>query len=173
MKNCVSCGKENLDEAVFCSGCGSPLAQAPEAQAAAPEETAAPAVTEEPVVETAPVTAGEPAPQAAPAQSADAYAYTAPAAPAAPTESNKATLWLILNIVATVLCCLMNIFSIIGIIFAGIGMSSYNKGDYEDMKKKSKIAMILFIVGIAGGVLTLILSLAGLFALPIISSIGY
>ena len=162
MKNCVNCGKENADEAVFCAGCGAPLEQAPvaEAPAAAPEPPAAP---EEPAADAAPATADEPAPL----QPVDASSYyTESPAPAAPAVSNKAMLWLILNIVGTVLCCLANVFTIIGIVFAAIGMSSYNKGDYEDMNKKAKIAMILFIVGMAAGALVLILSFAGLFVLP-------
>lgn len=144
MKNCASCGKENFDEAVFCAGCGSPLAQPPVPEAPPVEEPTVSAPVEsvtEPAAETPAAPAEVPA-----APQADAYTYTEPASPAAPAESNKATLWLILNIVATVLCCCANIFGIIGIIFAGIGMSSYKKGDYEDMNKKSKIAMIMFII---------------------------
>ncbi len=165
MKNCASCGKENLDEAVFCAGCGSPLASQSVPEAPPVEE---PAV--EPTVETPVDTAPAEPTEAPAAPQADAYVYTEPAASAAPAESNKATLWLILNIVTTVLCCLTNIFSIIGIVFAAIGMSSYKKGDYEDMKKKAKISMILFIVGIAVGVLMLILTLGGLIAIPFVTT---
>lgn len=165
MKNCASCGKENLDEAVFCAGCGSPLASQSVPEAPPVEEPAVEPTAETPV-DSAPVGA----PEAPAAPQADAYAYTEPAASAAPAQSNKAMLWLILNIVTTVLCCLTNIFSIIGIVFAAIGMSSYKKGDYEDMKKKAKISMILFIVGVAAGVLMLILSFAGLFAIPFLTA---
>jgi hypothetical protein len=154
MKKCNKCNYENSDESVFCAGCGSPLEQAP-----APVEEAPAAEEATQVVESAPVTADEPAAQPVPVQTFDSSAYSAPVTSAAPAESNKATLWLILNIVATVLCCCMNVFGIVGIIFAAIGMGSYKKGNYEDMKKKSKIAMILFFIAIASVVLFWILSI--------------
>lgn len=111
--------------------------------------------------------------QAAPSPSPfDAPAYTAPAVP---VEKNTATLWLILNICLTVLCgC--NILGIIGLIFAAIGMGSYNKGDYEDMRKKTKISKILFIVGIIVGVIFWIVAFAvGLLGtlLPFLNTTGY
>lgn len=145
MKYCSKCGNANTDEAVFCAGCGSPLEQAPTVAQSAPAP--------EPVTYTAP------APQQ-PVYTAPAYdssAYSAPAAPAGEVK-NKATLWLILNIVITVLCCPFSfIFSVIGIIMAGMGMSSFNKGDYDDMNKKSKLSMIMFIIGLAVGLLATII----------------
>lgn len=142
MKYCAKCGNANADEAVFCASCGSPLEQAPAAPEAAP----------------APESAPELVPESAPEPSA----YSAPtydATPAAPAEKNTATLWLILNIVLTVLCC-GNLFGIIGIIFAAIGMGSHGKGNYEDMKKKAKISMIMFIVGIVLGIISIIVAIA-------------
>ena len=127
MKNCGKCGISNADEAVFCSSCGAPLDQASEQPAPAAPVYEAPAYS---------------------APAAPTYETPAYSTPAVPAEKNKATLWLILNIVLTVLCC-GNLFGIIGIVFAAIGMGSYNKGDYEDMNKKVKISMIMFIVGIA------------------------
>lgn len=147
MKYCSKCGNANVDEAVFCAGCGSPMEQAP----AAPQP---------------PVAAPATAPAAAPAAPAEQTTYSAPApsAYAAPSYStsytgpdiqtkNSSTLWLILNIAATLFCCPGALFSIIGLIFAIIGMGSYNKGDYEDMKKKTKVSMILFIVGAVLGLI--------------------
>lgn len=131
MKYCAKCGNTNTDEAVFCASCGSPMEQAPAAPQAAPE---APAYT-------------------APAY--DASAYSAPAAAVTETK-NTATLWLILNIVVTVLCC-GGLFSILGIIFAAIGMGSFKKGDYEDMKKKSKLSMIMFIIGLLLGLIFMVI----------------
>jgi flagellar biosynthesis protein FliQ len=139
MKNCEKCGIANTDDAVFCSACGAPLAQASVAEEA-PAPVAEPIVTVEPV-------------------SAPSYdAYTAPAN-TVPTEKNTATLWLILNIVLTVVCC-GNILGIIGIVFSALGMGAYNKGDYNDMNQKAKIAKILFIVGIVLGVVGLIVGIA-------------
>jgi len=40
-----------------------------------------------------------------------------------------------------------------------MGMSSFNKGDFEDMKKKSKISMIMFIVGAAIGLILMIITI--------------
>lgn len=167
MKYCAKCGNANADEAVFCSSCGSPLEQAP----AAPQQSAAPAP--EPAAYSAPA----PQPQQ-PAYTAPAYdtssAYTAPAAPADGEVKNKATLWLILNIVATVLCCPSSLFGILGIIFAAIGMGSYKKGDYDDMNKKSKIAMIMFIVAaVLGVILWIIVAAAGIIPAIIAASEGY
>ena len=148
MKFCSKCGNSNTDEAVFCASCGTPLDQAPAAPAA-PEQPAQP---EQPAY-TAPTYT---------APTYDSSAYTAQAAPVA-EQKNSATLWLILNIVATVLCCpniIVWIFSIIGIVTAGLGMSAFKKGDFEEMKKKSKLSMIMFIVAIAIGIVSGILGIA-------------
>lgn len=147
MKYCSKCGNANSDEAVFCSGCGSPLQQAP----AAPQPAPAPAP--EPAPEPTAYTA--PAPQPTPQQgtyTTPAYDSSAYSAPAGGEVKNKATLWLILNIVSTVLCC-SGVFGIIGIIMAAMGMGSFKRGEFEDMNKKSKIAMIMFIIGTVLGLI--------------------
>lgn len=161
MKTCSKCGYENPDESVFCAGCGSPLAQA--------DST----VSETPAAEAAPVTADEPSPQPTPVQTIDTSAYTMSSAASAPAETNKATLWLILNIVATAVCCCANIFGIVGIIFAAIGMSSYKKGNYEDMNKKAMIAKIMFIIAAVALVLGWIIAIVSplLSFLPFLSNI--
>jgi ribosomal protein L40E len=87
------------------------------------------------------------APAAPPA--AEPYAAQVPAAE--PPESNTAMLWLVLNIISTVLCCPGFLFSVIGIVFAALGSESFRKGDMTDMRKKSTVAMILFIVGVLLG----------------------
>ena len=152
MKYCSKCGNGNTDESVFCASCGTPLQQAP----SMPQQNQ-------------PVVAEQPAP------SADSSIYNtqtgtyftdinnqaqsvAPIAPAVPAESNPNTLWLILNIVATLCCCLPA--GVAGIIFAAMGTSSFNKGDYEDSQKKSKTAMILFFVAIVLGIISVILIIA-------------
>ena len=135
MKFCAKCGNANTDEAVFCASCGTPMEQAP----AAPQAS-------EPVV-SVPVTPTYSAP-----------AYSAPMAAAPEEVKNTSTLWLILNIVVTVLCC-GGLFSILGIVFAAMGMGAYKKGDYEEMKKKSKLSMIMFIVGLVLGLISLVIGI--------------
>ncbi len=160
MKYCSKCGNANSDEAVFCSGCGSPLEQAP----AAPQPAPAPEPAPEPVAYTAPVSQPTSQQGTYTAPAYDSSAYSAPAAPAGGEVKNKATLWLILNIVSTVLCC-SGIFGIIGIILAAMGMGSFKRADYEDMNKKSKIAMIMFIIGtvlgLIGEIILIVLIAAG------------
>jgi hypothetical protein len=110
--------------------------------------------------------------QAAAPASFDAPAYTAPVA-AASVEKNTATLWLILNIVATVLCCPGWLFTGLGIVFAAIGSGSYKKGDYVDMKKKVKLSLIFFIIGVVLGLIGWILCFtlpALLTAIPFMSN---
>ncbi len=158
MKFCSKCGNSNADEALFCSSCGTPLNQAPAAPAA-PEVPHAPEVPKAaPEMPVAPPEAPQPV-YTAPTYTAPAYDSPASAAPITPAaeQKNPATLWLILNIVATVVCCPGSfVFSVIGIILAGMGMSSFNKGDVEDAKKKSKTSMIMFIIGAALGLITAI-----------------
>lgn len=161
MKYCSKCGNANSDEAVFCAGCGSPLEQAPAAPQPAPEPTP------EPAAYTAPAPQSTPQQGTYTAPAYDSSAYTAPAAPAGGEVKNKATLWLILNIVSTVLCC-SGVFGIIGIILAAMGMGSFKRADYEDMNKKSKIAMIMFIIGtilgLIGEIIAIILIASGTIA---------
>jgi len=72
-------------------------------------------------------------------------------------EKNPVTLWLILNIILTALCCLTNIAGIIGIIFSAIGMGSFNNANMADAQAKAKIAKIMFFVGLGLGVLGIII----------------
>ena len=67
-----------------------------------------------------------------------------------PVPQNTATLWLILNIVMTVLCC-GNILGIIGIVYAALGMGAHTRGDYAKMESNTRTSRILFIVGIILG----------------------
>lgn len=164
MKYCSKCGSANTDDAAFCAQCGTGMEQAPKAAEAPVEPTpatfySAPAAPEAP--DQAPASsyntnAGtyftSPAPAASPAQSG-------PVTSAAPAK-NPNTLWLILNIVATLCCCLP--VGVAGIVFAAMGTSSYNKGDYDDSDKKAKIAMYLFIGGaVAGLILNIVLFATG------------
>jgi uncharacterized membrane protein YvbJ len=76
-----------------------------------------------------------------------------------PVESNPGTLWLVLNIVFTVLSCCFNIFTIIGIIFGAISVSKYNKGLYADARSNANVSKWLFIVSIILGVIGVVISL--------------
>lgn len=89
--------------------------------------------------------------QFAPAAPPTAVPEAAPAMAAEPPESNTAMLWLILNIIATVLCCPGFLFTAVGIVFSALGSESFRKGDTADMRKKSTVAMILFIAGVLAG----------------------
>lgn len=73
------------------------------------------------------------------------------AAPPPPAESNTSLVWMILNIVATVLCCFGFIFTGIGIGFGAAGNGSYGSGNYEAARKRSMVSMIMFIVGVLVG----------------------
>ncbi|MDD4796244.1 MAG: zinc-ribbon domain-containing protein [Eubacteriales bacterium] len=169
MKYCTKCGASNEDQARFCANCGQtmpeaaapsvepviePIVEQPQAQEYIPSQEASTPVRED-------VSAGQTGSYAGPV-------YTAPQPPvsgpvdstAADKGSNPATLWLILNIVSTVLCCCTNIVSIIGIVFAALGMTAFNKGDAADCESKTKIAKIMFFVSLGFGVLSLIIGLA-------------
>lgn len=189
MKYCPKCGTGNEDDAKFCANCGQPLeaneqpappvVDTPAAEAAKPQAVipeVQPPVQEDyspsqepamPAQEVDPV-----APQETPAQEEpeqEGYGgpvYTAPQPEPMESmvedtgEKNPATLWLILNIVATVLCCCTNLPAIVGIVFAAIGMSSFKKGDVEDAKSKAKLSMILLIVGVALAIVSTIIAVA-------------
>ena len=164
MKYCSKCGSANPEDAVFCAQCGTSMAQAPQAPEApqpapAPE---APAPTESVYNTNAGSYFTDNAAQPQPAQSGSVYS----AAPAAAPAKNPNTLWLILNIVATLCCCLP--VGVAGIVFAALGTGSYNKGDYADSDKKANIAKILFIVGVVVGIITIVIG----FATGILSAIA-
>lgn len=129
MKYCTKCGTPNEDDVLKCTNCGEGFE----------------VESETPVAET-PDTA---------------YTVPQPAAPLSQNpiagEKNPVTLWLILNIVLTAMCCLTNLAGIIGIVFAAIGMGSFNKADMADAQAKAKIAKIMFFIGLGLGILGIIL----------------
>lgn len=90
----------------------------------------------------------------------------------APAGSNPGTLWLILNIVLVALSCCSNILGIIGIIFAAISMSNFNKGMYNESKSHANVAKWMFWVSIILGVVGVIVGilLGGLSLIPVIFS---
>ena len=157
MKYCPKCGHSNEDTVQYCGNCGTFLGEAQPAPAAPvpPVEPVA-----DPIAPEAPTAEAAPEAEAAPATGyVTDYnnAYNTSGAgqiPAAPV-SNTATLWLILNIVLTVLCC-GNVVNIVGIVFAALGMSAFNKGDYTQMANNVKVSKILFFVGLGLGLLMII-----------------
>ena len=106
--------------------------------------------------------------QQLPEAPAPVYANPAPAV----QEKNPSTLWLVLNIVLTVLCCgacVPTITGIIGIIMAALGGSAFNKGDIEGCKGKVKVAKIMFIIGMVFAVIGLI---AGILYIVFMGGLG-
>ena len=96
--------------------------------------------------------------QQLPMDQAPVYAEPAPAV----QGKNPSTLWLVLNIVLTVLCCgacVPTITGIIGIIMAALGGSAFNKGDIEGCKGKVKVAKIMFIIGLIFAIIGAILGI--------------
>lgn len=99
----------------------------------------------------------------------------------APVGSNPGTLWMVLNIVLTLLCC--SVLSIIGIIFGAMAMSKFNNGVYAEAKSNANVSKILFIIGLILGVLSLVgviiycVLMGGIAALPLLgtyfSGLGY
>jgi hypothetical protein len=71
--------------------------------------------------------------------------------------SNTSSLWLMLNIAATLLCCPGFLFSVAGIVFAALGSERFAQGDLPGMRKRSNTSMVLFLIavicGLAGWVL--------------------
>jgi len=99
----------------------------------------------------------------APVYEAPAFEEEAPAAPVADNGKNPATLWMILNIVITVLTCCgcgLNILGIIGIVFGVMGMNAYKSGDVATGDSKTKVAKIMFFVALAMGILSVIISMS-------------
>jgi hypothetical protein len=132
MINCSKCGRSVEDAASFCPYCGAQLAQGPQ-----PPEP--------------------PGPPAAQSRYGEAPIFRAEPAPPPSRGGNDAQLWMILNIVAAVLCCLIP--AVIGIVFGAVGMNSYNHGDYADADKKASVSKIMFIVSVCLGAVALVIYL--------------
>jgi hypothetical protein len=88
----------------------------------------------------------------------------------APVGSNPGTVWLWLNIIATVLACCSNIPGIIGIIFGGIAVSKFNNGFYAEAKSNANVSKWLFIISLILGILGFVTALlfGGLSLIPLI-----
>ncbi len=138
MKPCSQCGKANAEDALFCIQCGTPMVQAPQGAAGSP-----------PAEGTCNAKPGDSITNAD-TSARSGLGYT--------DADNPNTVWLILNIVATLLCCFVP-GSIAGIVFAAMGSASFKKGDYEKSFKRAKIAKILFIVSIVAAWIFIIIAL--------------
>ena len=165
MKYCPKCGHSNEDTVQYCGNCGTFLGEAqpaPTAPVPPVEPVADPIAPEAPTAEAAPEAEAAPATGYVTDYNNAYNTSGAGPIPAAPV-SNTATLWLILNIVLTVLCC-GNVVNIIGIVFAALGMSAFNKGDYTQMASQVKISKILFFVGLGLGLLSAIIMIIAIVA---------
>lgn len=78
-----------------------------------------------------------------------------------PVGSNPGTVWLVLNIILTVLSCCANVLGIIGIIFGGLAVSKFNKGLYTEAKSNANVSKWMFIISIILGVVGLIITIIG------------
>lgn len=60
---------------------------------------------------------------------------------------NPGSLWLALNIALTVLSCLGNVVSIIGIVFGAIAVARYNEGRFEEAQNNANVSKWLLVGG--------------------------
>ena len=152
---CQSCGKQVPDGQAFCSYCGAPQPQEPQAPVAQATPVQAKPVAQ-PVVQPAPQPVAQPVAQPAPVTVAQA----APVVEAAPEKQSNgvAVAGLVFGILALILGwipVLGWIFCIVGLICSIVGMVNVKKKNSG--KAPSIIGLITSIVGI---VVTLILTIA-------------
>jgi len=152
---CQSCGKQVPDGQAFCSYCGAPQPQEPQAPVAQAAPVQADPVAQ-PVVQPAPQPVAQPVAQPAPVTVAQA----APVVEAAPEKQSNgvAVAGLVFGILALILGwipVLGWIFCIVGLICSIVGMVNVKKKNSG--KAPSIIGLITSIVGI---VVTLILTIA-------------
>ncbi|MBR5872679.1 MAG: CD225/dispanin family protein, partial [Oscillospiraceae bacterium] len=128
MMNCKNCGAELNEGAAFCGNCGTKIEEVFEAP-----------VTQEPVQE-------------------QGY-YQAPAEPVyaepvVPKDKPNTVLWIVLTAIEIFTCC--QVTGIIGLIFAILGHTAAEKGDFETAEKKIKTAKTLFWVGLVLGLVVIV-----------------
>ena len=117
---CKNCGKELLDGAAFCHGCGA-AAPAPNTESEKPEATCN--TTEEKVTYTAPETNKETVPPIY-----QIPQYTAPAEENVSDKKGFSLTSLILGICSFLPCCCVNfITAILAVVFGIIGIKSSNR----------------------------------------------
>lgn len=126
MKYCQYCGSQLEDDARFCSKCGLEHGEAKKED---------PVQVDPVIVDPIDLNATPPMPDS---QIPQQETYTG----FQETPPNNGLVWLILSIVMTLCCC--NVLQVVTIVFAAISMSRHNQGDYEEAKRYSKIAMIIF-----------------------------
>lgn len=168
MKYCTRCGAGNAGDAAFCCQCGSRLSA--DQTGSRPDLGSVPEIPPVPEIprpESFGEKAGPPVAQTPPA----AYfppaqiLYTQPQGDQAPPAADKgnSVVWLVLNIVLTVLCCctvLGSLCAIIGIVFAGLSISRANGGDADNARRYEKLSMILFFVALGVGIAVFIAGIA-------------
>ena len=135
---CNKCGLENENGAKFCASCGAPAEQAP----ATPVQEAP---VQQQIPQQAPPVQQTP-PPAQPMQGFNqAPQFSEPTfQPGVGTPVNG-TVYLVLSIIVTILCCLP--LGIAGIVFATKINQLNLIGDYEGAKKAAKTSMIFTIIG--------------------------
>ena len=144
--NCKNCGAELGEGAVFCGNCGMKI----ESEQPVFEEQ----VVEEPVQ-------GE-YHQETYTEYQEQGSYVPPVMPenspvsetVVPAEKPNTVLWIVLSAVEIFTCC--QITGIVSLIFSIIAHLSADKGNFEDARKKIKIAKTSFWIGFALGLIVII-----------------
>ena len=159
---CKNCGAEINEGALFCGNCGMKI----ETEQPVYEAPAEP-VFEEPVQE-------EPVQGEYHQDTHNEYqeqgSYVPPVMPenppvsetVVPAEKPNTVLWIVLSAVEIFTCC--QITGIVSLIFSIIAHLSADKGNFEDARKKIKIAKTSFWIGFALGLIVIIAYIA-IFAL--------
>lgn len=132
MKYCTQCGKQNVDEAKFCAGCGAPL----DGSGSTPKSEA---------------------PKEEPKQEAP-HSEPTPTSPAPPKPDN----YLVWAILTTVLCCLpAGIASIVYSTNVDSKYNRGDYAGAEQASKNARTwAIVSAIVGFIGGIIWFIISFA-------------
>ena len=151
---CKNCGAEINEGALFCGNCGMKI----ETEQPVYEASAEP-VFEEPVQE-------EPVQGEYHQDTNNEYqeqgSYVPPVMPenppvsetVVPAEKPNTVLWIVLSAVEIFTCC--QITGIVSLIFSIIAHLSADKGNFEDARKKIKIAKTSFWIGFALGLIVII-----------------
>lgn len=138
---CPVCGNENPDDARFCTACGQP-----QQAARAPRD----------------VPADDPGSQVPPFSS-EGYTEEQFSAPSSPLPRENIPNYLVQAILVTICCCLPA--GIVSIVFAAQVNGKVARGDIQGARQSSNNAKtwawVSFGLGIASGVISLILSVAG------------
>ena len=142
--NCKNCGAELNEGAVFCGNCGMKVeAEQPVYEAPAQEFS-----------------------QEVHNEYQEQGSYVPPVMPenppvsetVVPAEKPNTVLWIVLSAVEIFTCC--QITGILSLVFSIIAHLSADKGNFEDARKKLKIAKTSFWIGFALGLLVIVAYIA-------------